>query len=148
MRTLLLLFVLLLLPVALQAQTRDSLIINLKDGQTRKIDLDDIRKIVFDVPLEVTTSAEKSHTTAPYPNPTSSSTMITFELEKPQHLKIEIMSELGEAVRVIEANCNRGTSQIEWDALADDGSRVASGSYYYRAIVNGTVRNGKLLIAR
>jgi hypothetical protein len=148
MRTVLLLFGFLVLSVSANAQTRDSLIINLKDGQTRKIDLADIRKLVFELPLAVNPSKEKQVAIATYPNPTSTSTTINFELAQPQHLKFEVVNELGQLVRVIEANCNAGSSRIEWDGLTADNTPAANGSYYYRALVEGQALSGKLIITR
>jgi hypothetical protein len=150
MRTLLALFALLLLPLSAEAQTKDSLIITMKNGQTMMIDLDDIEKITFEQVAAVNTPTE---TQAPpqvttYPNPTKGSTTIEFGVGSRQEIKIEIVNEAGVVIRTFTATRDRGLTNVEWNGLQDDGTRAPAGSYICSIHKADEVLTGKLIIAR
>jgi hypothetical protein len=67
MRTPLLLFALLSLPVAAEAQIKDSLVIRFKSGDSVKIAFDDISRISFATTAGV--KAQRAASALAYPNP-------------------------------------------------------------------------------
>ncbi len=61
------------------------------------------------------------------PNPFSDETLISFELEKPATVRLDISDSAGRLLEtVVEERMEPGTHQVRWD-----GSRYASGVYYY-----------------
>ena len=63
-----------------------------------------------------------------YPNPFNQSTIISFTLPKPEHVKISIFSILGKEVTVLLDNpMPAGYHRIRFDAY-----NMASGVYYYK----------------
>jgi hypothetical protein len=74
-----------------------------------------------------------------YPNPFSSTTMIRFDLPVASRVHLDVFNALGQLVRSIRLDgiYEAGRHTIEFSPDGSDGSRLASGVYYYRLSVSG-----------
>lgn len=65
-----------------------------------------------------------------YPNPFNASTLISFHLPAPDHLRMSIRETTGRTVRtLIDRNMTAGDHRISWDGKDDSGRAVSSGIY-------------------
>ena len=68
-----------------------------------------------------------------YPNPFSSSTSITYQLNKQSDVNIKIYDILGREVKAFKTGLQAiGTHGIVWDGKDNFGSRLALGIYFYQ----------------
>ncbi len=68
---------------------------------------------------------------APWPNPTNAGGRVSFSLESPMNVKLQVYSIEGRLVRdLANQTYTAGTHQLFWDGKSDSGVPVASGSYY------------------
>lgn len=107
-----------------------------------KIDIDQIKMITFDKPLTV--ESEKGlKAKASYPNPSTGAVNLSIDLAGSGPVSIEISNSRGDIVRKLTTQLGEA---IVWDGKTDNGLRVASGTYYFSAMANGKIQNGKLII--
>jgi PKD repeat protein len=68
------------------------------------------------------------------PNPFNPETKLSFVTKKPGALRVQIYDVNGRLVRTLadEANSNPGNHEIHIDGRANDGTRLASGTYFFR----------------
>lgn len=79
-----------------------------------------------------------------YPNPFNPATTITFELEQPGFVSLEVFDVSGQRVRVLkEASMNRGRHDIHFNA-----TELSSGVYYYRLSINGQEQTRKMTLLK
>ena len=79
-----------------------------------------------------------------YPNPFSSSTVISFDLEHPAHVSLAVYNVLGQRVtELINA-----FSQVGLHKKTFDASRLPVGVYYYKLEAGGKVHIGKTVHVR
>jgi hypothetical protein len=74
------------------------------------------------------------------PNPFTTSTTLSYELQKPESVTLSIYNHLGVLVYKIEENQPRGSQQLIWSA-----ERYSEGIYYYRLKAGDAVANGKMV---
>lgn len=68
-----------------------------------------------------------------YPNPFNPSTTITFKLPRDGHVRVEILSLLGQRIKtLVDGSRHAGIHTVEWDGREQHGAMVASGVYFYR----------------
>ncbi len=68
-----------------------------------------------------------------YPNPFSSSTVISYELNKQSNVSIKIYDILGREIKTFWACAQAiGTNEIIWDGKDNDGKKVTPGIYFYQ----------------
>lgn len=68
-----------------------------------------------------------------YPNPFNPVTKISFYVDQPGKVNLEIFNILGQRVKVlVNGERNVGLYEINWDATNDVGHKVPSGIYFYR----------------
>ena len=68
-----------------------------------------------------------------YPNPFNPETVIEFELERADAVRLEVFDLLGRRVRLLaDGALPAGLHRVRWDAIDDVGVRVPSGVYLYR----------------
>jgi len=66
-----------------------------------------------------------------YPNPFNPTTAITFQVDRPATVTLEIYNVLGEKVRTaIHSQMTAGDHSVEWDGSSDAGLPVSSGIYF------------------
>jgi flagellar hook assembly protein FlgD len=148
MRTLLLLFILLVLPVAVQAQVKDSLVIELKTGKIVKIAFDQIDYVSFQTKAGVSRAPVSRPATQSYPNPSERGSAIAFTLNKPQNISVEIYDISGSLARHFSRRCESGAQELTWDGLIENGEPAPSGNYIYRFVADGKSLTGKLTVRR
>jgi hypothetical protein len=79
-----------------------------------------------------------------YPNPFNPSTVIAFEMPAGGAARLEVFNMLGESVGLlVDEYRSAGMHEARFDA----GS-LASGTYFYRLIVNGVVSTRRMLLLR
>ncbi len=92
-----------------------------------------------------------------YPNPTSGSTVFTFQhnLDKPVNYTIKIYTIAGRLIQTIEGNnILEKFVKVPWDGRDAEGDQLGNGVYLYKIIVNSLNNNfkneaiGKLAIVR
>ncbi len=75
-----------------------------------------------------------------FPNPFNPSTTIRFVLGHAAHARLDIVSVTGARVRAFEfEHAVAGAHDVVWRGETERGTRVASGVYFCRLIVDGTV---------
>jgi aminopeptidase N len=86
-----------------------------------------------------------------YPNPFSSTTTISFDLPAASRVRIDVYNTLGEVVRSIRLAgiYDPGRYSVRFFPVAADGTRLASGVYYYRLSISGKpIRVRKMIYLR
>jgi glucuronoarabinoxylan endo-1,4-beta-xylanase len=82
-----------------------------------------------------------------YPNPFSSSTVISYKLNKQADVQITIYDVLGREVKKINsANQSAGIHGVLWDAKNDLGRKMAAGVYFYQMNVGNKTLTRKMLL--
>jgi uncharacterized protein (TIGR02145 family) len=82
-----------------------------------------------------------------YPNPFNPSTVISFELPRSAHIRIEIRNILGQRVRILYDGYQADPyGQVVWDATDDAGLGVPAGVYIYSLISEGIRIHRKMLL--
>jgi len=67
------------------------------------------------------------------PNPFNPSTVIKYDLPKESMVKVVIFNSLGEKVcTLVDGKQEAGTYNLKWNGVSDNGSKVASGAYFYK----------------
>ncbi len=75
-----------------------------------------------------------------FPNPFNPSTTIRYRMQVAGRVQVDIVTVGGESVhRLDDGRREAGTHALEWRGETDTGGRAASGVYFYRLIVDGTV---------
>lgn len=76
----------------------------------------------------VTTTSAMSSLPRNFPNPVSNRTTITYSLDRPEHVTLDLFSALGEAVTTLfDGPAPAGTNTVRFDA-----TQLPSGLYFYR----------------
>jgi len=84
--------------------------------------------IVSDIAYEESALSKKFTLGQNYPNPFNPTTYISFDLPKPEHVKIEIFSTLGQKVEtLLNQRMKAGYHEVEFNAHS-----LSSGIYFYR----------------
>ena len=69
----------------------------------------------------------------PRPNPSAGSSTMEFTVARTGPVRLEIHDVLGRRVRVlVDEERSAGTHSVAWDGRADDGTRIATGTYFGR----------------
>jgi hypothetical protein len=82
------------------------------------------------------------------PNPFNPTTSITYEIEQPGRVQLEIFDTSGRRVRtLVDSEVTAGNHAVMWDARDDAGTHVASGLYVYRlSTASHTVSRSLILL--
>ncbi len=84
-----------------------------------------------------------------YPNPFNPTTKINYAVPAAEHVSIEIINVMGQVVRtLVDEEVGAGQHTVEWDASDDNGSRVASGMYFYRFKAGNNVETKKMTLLK
>ncbi|MBU8922837.1 MAG: T9SS type A sorting domain-containing protein [Bacteroidales bacterium] len=84
-----------------------------------------------------------------YPNPFNPSTTIRFGLREAGHAVLRIYTASGRLVReLVNSDLPAGHYEKEWKGFASDGSRVASGVYFYRFSTGSFTVTKKMIMLR
>ncbi len=92
---------------------------------------------VKDRPVSAATSPESFTLQQNYPNPFNPTTTISYSLDKPAAVKLDIYSINGQLIRtLVDARQANGEHTVVWDGKDDRSLRVSSGVYLYVLSVN------------
>lgn len=84
-----------------------------------------------------------------YPNPFNPSTSIQYELAEAANVEIVIFNAKGQKVRTFnQSHNNKGTYNVVWDGLDENGTSVNSGVYFYRMTAGKSVQSKKMLLVK
>jgi hypothetical protein len=84
-----------------------------------------------------------------YPNPFNPSTIISFNIKTATHVRLDIFNILGHKVAtVFDGRVSAGGYSVEWDGTASDGSKTASGVYFYRLKAGACSQTKKMLLLK
>ncbi len=85
-----------------------------------------------------------------YPNPFNPSTTIKFQLPESQQVTLTVYDAQGRVVKELLSNAvqDMGEHSITWNALDNNGNRVASGMYFYRFSAGKFVKMGKMILLK
>lgn len=81
--------------------------------------------------------------TVNYPNPFTTATTLSYELNKSEKVTLSIYNHLGQLLYQTQENQPQGSQQLSWNAEA-----YAFGIYYYRLKAGDKVANGKMVKVR
>ncbi|NOY57360.1 MAG: T9SS type A sorting domain-containing protein, partial [Calditrichaeota bacterium] len=85
--------------------------------------------------VEVHLAPMQSFLLPAYPNPFNSSTVIKFNLQKAEHVKIRILNIRGEQVRVLsDHQMKAGEHTLHWRGKNANGVQVPSGTYFIQLV--------------
>ncbi len=77
------------------------------------------------------------------PNPFTTSTTLSYELQRSEKVTLTIYNHLGKQVYQLTENQSQGKQQLKWNAAS-----YADGVYYYRLKVGDEFTNGKMVKVR
>ena len=84
-----------------------------------------------------------------YPNPVTSSAMISYDLDKPEHVSIRVFNVLGEEVSTLSNEMQKaGRHEIRWNAADLSGSRLRDGLYFVKIKAGTETSTVKTMLAR
>ncbi len=86
---------------------------------------------------------------ATWPNPTTTSTEITFSLPTLDRARVDVLDASGRRVRTLaEREVTTGLQRIEWDLHDDAGKRVTAGVYFVHVASGGNHSTRKVTVLR
>ncbi len=84
-----------------------------------------------------------------FPNPFNPVTTISYSLQKPAEVRIEILNIIGQRVRLlIEEHQASGSHQVTWDGRDDRGRDCSTGVYFYRLSSSEFSSTKKMLLLK
>lgn len=84
-----------------------------------------------------------------FPNPFNPSTTITYKLEQPTHVRLEVYDIAGRLINtLIDQYQVGGRYSARWNADDSRGSKLASGMYFARLQVGDQVAVAKMILAK
>lgn len=84
-----------------------------------------------------------------YPNPFNPSTVISFALNEPAHVKLSVYDVTGRLVRIlVDDMLPNGTTRVEWNGRNTSNSLVGSGVYYCRLQAGRHMITKKMVLLR
>jgi hypothetical protein len=137
------------------AQT-DSMFVEKTDGSIRGYPISVISQIAFSgTPLgvheyELLENVFGSFTLYQnYPNPFNPRTNVQYSLPRPGDVEVNIFDIGGRLVRsLLRSHQQAGTQSIVWDSRNDVGGVVASGTYFYQVLFDGSSLVKKLVLIK
>jgi agmatine deiminase len=82
-----------------------------------------------------------------YPNPCHDFTNLSFKINEPEHVKLDILDINGRTVKtLVDQTLSSGLQTIRWDLLSNNHTRVENGIYLFRLATNKVNLTGRLVI--
>lgn len=89
------------------------------------------------------------HITSVTPNPFNPATTVSFRLESPGHVRLEVLDARGRHRRnLLDAELGDGEHRVQFDGRDDRGRELASGVYFLRLRAAGGTRTAKAVLVR
>lgn len=84
------------------------------------------------------------------PNPFNPQTQISFRIPSATKVRLEILDTQGRLVRTLVQgeDLAAGQHSVTWDGTADSGLDVASGTYFYRVVVDGVASTNQMTLLK
>ncbi len=84
-----------------------------------------------------------------YPNPFNPETSIRFNMPKNGNANLSIYNTKGQLVKtLVNGNVSKGEQKLTWTGTDNNGSRVASGLYFYKLSADGKVETRKMMLMK
>jgi hypothetical protein len=83
-----------------------------------------------------------------FPNPFNPSTSFTLSLPEASDYAVRIFNIAGQLVRSFDGHLEAGNHTITWDGDNNQGRKVASGAYFYRAEASGFTETRKMMLLK
>jgi hypothetical protein len=83
-----------------------------------------------------------------FPNPFNPSTSFTLSLPEASDYSIRIFNVAGQLVRSFDGRLEAGVHEVTWEGNNNQGAKVASGVYFYRAEANGFTETRKMMMLK
>jgi hypothetical protein len=84
-----------------------------------------------------------------YPNPFNPVTTISFEIPKPELVKLEIYNALGQKViTLMDDNLGRGVHSYKWNGLDENNLPVPSGLYFTYLTAGNVTKTNKMVLLK
>lgn len=117
-------------------------------GALYAVDIDGAGQSPVGVPDVAAAGVDGPRVTAA-PNPFRSRTELSYSLDAPGRVRIDVFDVTGRLVRTLE-NGERaaGAHVAGWDGRDASGARMKSGVYFYRFLAGGGEKRGKLVLTR
>ena len=82
-----------------------------------------------------------------FPNPCHDYANLSFKLDQPQHVLLEILNLNGQNVKtLVDQTLPVGLQTITWDLLSGEGRKAKEGIYIYKLRTNKILLTGKLIV--
>ncbi|MEE8576232.1 MAG: T9SS type A sorting domain-containing protein, partial [candidate division Zixibacteria bacterium] len=84
-----------------------------------------------------------------YPNPFNPATTITYSLKEQSDVSLSVFNLLGrQVISLAEGSHPAGEYRVEWNGSDQNGTRVASGIYFYRLTTDRTILTRKMTLLK
>ncbi len=84
-----------------------------------------------------------------YPNPFNPMTKISFDLPRSTQVRLEVFDIRGHKVStLVQEPMSAGRHAVVWNGTDEGGRQMASGTYFYRLVADGTVMTDKMLLLK
>lgn len=83
-----------------------------------------------------------------FPNPFNPTTNFTLSLPEASDYAIRIFNVAGQLVRSFDGHLEAGEHTITWEGNNNQGAKVASGVYFYKAEANGFTETRKMMMLK
>ena len=84
-----------------------------------------------------------------YPNPFNPLTMISFEIDEPGKVRVDILNLRGQLVNtLVNKYLTAGEHQIKWDGKTINDSHAGSGLYIYRVSINDKQMSRQMIMLK
>jgi hypothetical protein len=83
-----------------------------------------------------------------FPNPFNPSTSFSLSLPEASDYSLRIFNVAGQLVKSFDGHAEAGVHEITWHGTNNQGARVASGVYFYRAEANGFAETRKMIMLK
>lgn len=149
-----LLFLFLLLNVVQYSQAY-KMNINFKNGNSTSFSIDDIRKLTFGPSTDMKgldnlqNEIKSFEVSQNYPNPFNPATSITYNINKPSFVRINVYDIQGSLVKELLYDFQEiGIYKISWDGTNLVNSNVASGVYIYTVGIENQIISKQMILLR
>ena len=84
-----------------------------------------------------------------FPNPFNPSTTITYSIQKPAHVHLEVYDIAGRLIStLVDGEQSKGQYSAKWNSTDDRGAMLASGMYFARLRVENQTEVTKMILAK
>jgi len=84
-----------------------------------------------------------------YPNPFSTTTSITYHMNRSENVRLSVYTPTGRLVtHIVDGNVGPGSHSVTWDGRDRFGNEMASGVFYYQLMTGDGAVTGKMMLLR